>query len=169
MSDQALQLKSSQGLIKNQLLIKGPLHIGIFFVIVLTYQILFAGDEILTSIGLYFLAVLIYWFIHFAIVIPITKNDIVIDDKGIHCAKINQLGLEGFISWPQIDNIEVKYGHRSPTILIDIYPNPTAIKQHLNISPQQADAKFAKKIRLRINFIQQTDEDIKQYIELFNR
>lgn len=160
-----LVLKSSNANIKKELLIKGPLHIGIILVIVLIYQVLFAGDEILTSIGLYFLALLIFWFIQLFIVIPISKNEIVIDNKGIICAKIKHFELNGFIAWSQIANLDINYGHRSPTILIDIHPRPSAIKQHLEASKEEPDAKYADKIRLRINFIDQTDEDIKAYVE----
>ena len=169
MSAQSLHLKSSKSLIKKELFIKGPIHIGIILVIIVIFQLITTSDDILTSIGLYFLALVIFWAIQIALVIPLTKNDILIDDKGILCSKIDKYGLDGFISWPQIKSLDIKYGHRSPTLLIDIHPCPKAIKEQLKIDQKtnkdMPDSQYTKHIRLRINFIDETDEDIHQFIE----
>lgn len=73
MLEQPLHLKSSTAIIKRHLLLEAPMYLAIVFVIVQLLQLSFSADELLLNLGLYVLALILYWLIYLVVVIPITR------------------------------------------------------------------------------------------------
>lgn len=104
--------------------------------------------------------------VHYLLMVPIGRCDIVIDRNGVSSEKINKYGFKGFVKWDCIQKVKVFDNPKGPNI-IDLYIHPEAVVDNSILDGSATNRFDLKIITIRFDFVPESVKEIEKYISQF--
>ena len=106
--------------------------------------------------------------VHYLLMVPIGRCDIVIDRNGVSSEKIKKYGFEGFVKWDCIQKVKVFDNPKGPNI-IDLYIHPEAVVDNSILDGSATERFDLKIITIRFDFVPEPVKEIEKYISKFKK